>query len=253
MTKGCSSRSVTPRRKRRVPRGRSRSCPRNRSPASHVGEAAVADDDPKAASAVGEAAVAVDGAGTASAIREAAVAVDCAGAASVIKEAAVAADGGGAASESRESAVAADGGGCAASEVVHAAVAAAMYRKQHRPLTSHEGCPTDTPAWNFSSDSASDTETATSVTTFQTGDRVFGDESLDNVEEAGGQKRMPQLRMRRKGASGSPETSRPHNMTLNRDGKTETMPNTSATLGCCLGIGASGQNMMICGTIWIWS
>ena len=94
MTKGCSSRSATPHRKKRVPRGRSRSCPRNGSPASHVGEAAVADDDPKAASAVGEAAVAVDGAATASAIREAAVAVDCAGAASVIKEAAVAAVGG---------------------------------------------------------------------------------------------------------------------------------------------------------------
>ena len=141
MTKGCSSRSATPHRKNRVPRGRSRPCPRNRLPASHVGEAAVADDDPKAASAVGEAAVAVDGAGNASAIREAAVAVDCAGAAPVVKEAAVAADGGGAASESREPAVAADGGGCAASEVVHAAVAAAMF--------SHEGCPTDPSPWMF--------------------------------------------------------------------------------------------------------
>ena len=104
MTKGWSSRSVTPRRKERVSRGESvprrrsrgrpKSRPRNGSPASDVGEAAVAVDDPKAASAVGEAAVAVDGAGAASAIREAAVAVDCAGPASVVEEAAVAADGG---------------------------------------------------------------------------------------------------------------------------------------------------------------
>ena len=168
-------------------KGRPRSCPRDESPASHVGEAAVAGDDPKAASAVGEAAVAVDGAGAASAIREAAVAVDCAGAASVVKEAAVAADGGGAASESRDSAVAADGGGCAASKVVDAAVAVAMYRERHR-LTSHEGCPTDPSAWTFSSDSASDTETLRSVTTFQPGDSVFGDESVVDAEEAGGQK-----------------------------------------------------------------
>ena len=85
----------------------------------------------------------------------------------------------GGASESRESAVAADGGGCAASEVVHAAVAAAMF--------SHEGCPTDPPPWTFSCDSASDTETATSVATFQAGDSVFSDVSQNDAEEAGGQ------------------------------------------------------------------
>ena len=251
MTKGWSSRSVTPRRKERVPRGesvprrrsrgRSKSRPRNGSPASHVGEAAVAGDDPKAASAVGEAAVAVDGAGTASAIREAAVAVDCAGAASVIKEAAVAADGGGAASESRESAVAADGGGCAASEVVHAAVAAAMF--------SHEGCQTDPSPWTFSCDSASDTETAKSVTTFQAGDSVFGDESHVDAEGAGGQKDAA-VAMETKGSERKPRNITPaqHDITS----KWEERNNAChvGNIGCFLGIWASGHKIMRCETIW---
>ena len=103
--------------------------------------------------------------------------------------------------------------GCAASKVVDAAVAAAMYRKWQR-LTSHEGCPTHASACTSSCDSASDTETLRSVTTFQPGDSVFGDESHVDAEEAGGQNDSA-VAMETKGSERKPRNITPaqHDLT----------------------------------------
>ena len=58
------------------------------------------------------------------------------------------------------------------------------------------------------SDSASDTETATSVTTFQAGDSVFGDESHVDAEGAGGQKDAA-VAMETKGSERKPRNITP--------------------------------------------